>query len=113
MYPTKNQRMQNFRSSRSSRQIPDHGVIALRLATKLTGAAGSLESSCERSALEWILDLQGNEEKSRRTRLSVLSLTRIDFADHKEKVIDLVMRGQRGVSVGNCGIGEAMKSAKR
>jgi Type ISP C-terminal specificity domain len=63
-----------------------------------------------RSALEWILDQY--KEKTPKDPTIQAKFNTYRFADHKEKVIDLLMRVTR-VSVETMEIVEAMKSEKR
>jgi predicted helicase len=91
---------------------PDNGVIALDSETKLTGIPPEVWSYKlgNRSALEWILD-QSKEKKPKDPTIRAKFNT-YRLADHKEKVIDLLMRVTR-VSVETVEIVEAMKSVKR
>jgi predicted helicase len=90
----------------------DSGVIVLDTETQLTGVP--LEAWTyklgNRSALEWILD-QYKEKKPKDPTIREKFNT-YRFADHKEKVIDLLMRVTR-VSVETMEIVEAMKKEKR
>ena len=63
-----------------------------------------------RSALEWILDQY--KEKTPKDPTIRAKFNTYRFADHKEKVIDLLMRVTR-VSVETMEIVEAMKNEKR
>ena len=90
----------------------DNGVIILDSKTKLTGipdAAWGYQLA-NRSALEWILDQYKEWTPKDPTIRAKFNTYR--FADHKEKVIDLLTRVTR-VSVETMEIVEAMKSVKR
>jgi predicted helicase len=88
------------------------GTIQLDSNTQLTGIPPEAWTYRlgNRSALEWILD-QYKESKPRDPTIREKFNT-YRFADHKEKVIDLLMRVTR-VSVETMAIVEAMKKEKR
>jgi predicted helicase len=88
------------------------GVIVLDTETQLTGvppAAWSYKLG-SRSALEWILDQY--KEKTPKDPTIRAKFNTYRFADHKEKVIDLLMRVTR-VSIETMEIVEAMKTVAR
>ena len=88
------------------------GVIALDSETTLTGVPPEawMYKLGNRSALEWILD-QYKEKKPKDPTIREKFDT-YRFADHKEKVIDLLMRVTT-VSVETVAITDAMKGARR
>jgi predicted helicase len=90
----------------------DNGIIVVDSETQLTGIP--LEAWAyrlgNRSALEWILDQY--KEKTPKDPTIREKFNTYRFADHKEKVIDLLMRVTR-VSVETMEIVEAMKKVKR
>jgi predicted helicase len=88
------------------------GTIALDSDTQLTGVPKEAwdYSLGSRSALEWILDQ--HKEKTLKDPTVREKFDTYRFADHKEKVIDLLMRVTR-VSVETMEIVEAMKKEKR
>lgn len=88
------------------------GVIVLDSETQLTGVPPEAWSYKlgNRSALEWILDQY--KEKKPKDPIIRAKFNTYRFADHKEQVIDLLMRVTR-VSVETMEIVEAMKSVKR
>jgi predicted helicase len=90
----------------------DKGVIVLDSETQLTGVPPEAWTYKlgNRSALEWILDQY--KEKTPKDPTIRAKFNTYRFADHKEKVIDLLMRVTR-VSVETMEIIEAMKSEKR
>ncbi len=90
----------------------DNGVIVLDSETQLTGipALAWTYRLGNRSALEWILDQY--KEKTPKDPTIREKFNTYRFADHKEKVVDLLMRVTR-VSVETMAIVEAMKSEKR
>jgi predicted helicase len=90
----------------------DAGIIVLDTETQLTGVppeAWSYQLG-NRAALEWILDQY--KEKTPKDPTIRDKFNTYRFADHKEKVIDLLMRVTR-VSVETMEIVEAMKSENR
>jgi hypothetical protein len=90
----------------------DNGIIILDSETQLTGVPSEAWTYKlgNRSALEWILDQHKEKMPLHPTIRAKFNTYR--FADHKEKVIDLLMRVTR-VSVETMGIVETMKSEKR
>ena len=90
----------------------DHGIIVLDSETQLSGipAEAWTYRLGNRSALEWILDQY--KEKTPKDPTIRDKFNTYRFADHKEKVIDLLMRVTR-VSVETMEIVEAMKKEKR
>jgi predicted helicase len=90
----------------------DAGVIVLDSETQLTGVPPEAWSYKlgNRSALEWILDQY--KEKTPKDPTIRAKFSTYRFADHKEKVIDLLTRVTR-VSVETMEIVEAMKKATR
>lgn len=90
----------------------DAGVIVLDSETQLTGVPPEAWTYKlgNRTALEWILDQY--KEKTPKDPTIRAKFNTYRFADHKEKVIDLLMRVTR-VSVETMEIVEAMKSEKR
>jgi predicted helicase len=90
----------------------ENGVIVLDSETQLTGIPSEVWSYqlANRPALEWILDQYKEwtpKDPTIRERFNTYR-----FADHKETVIDLLMRVTR-VSVETMEIVEAMRSEKR
>lgn len=96
----------------SLRSDRDKGIIVLDSETQLTGVPPEAWTYRlgNRSALEWILDQY--KEKTPKDPTIRAKFNTYRFADHKEKVIDLLMRVTR-VSVDTMEIVEAMKSEKR
>jgi predicted helicase len=90
----------------------DTCVIVLDTETQLTGVPPEAWSYKlgNRSALEWILDQY--KEKTPKDPTIRAKFNTYRFADHKEKVIDLLLRVTR-VSVETMEIAEAMKTEKR
>jgi len=90
----------------------DKGIIILDTETQLTGVPSEAWSYKlgNRSALEWILDQY--KEKTPKDPTIRAKFNTYRFADHKEKVIDLLMRVTR-VSVETMEIVEAMKNLTR
>jgi predicted helicase len=90
----------------------DSGNIRLDSETQLTGVpkAAWTYRLGNRSALEWILDQY--KEKTPKDPTIREKFNTYRFADHKEKVIDLIKRVTR-VSVETMTIMEAMKAEKR
>lgn len=90
----------------------DNGVIVLDSETQLTGipAQAWTYRLGNRSALEWILDQY--KEKTPKDPTIREKFNTYRFADHKEKVIDLLMRVTR-VSAETMTIVEAMKNEER
>ena len=94
------------------RAVKETGVIILDSDTQLTGVPKEAWDYrlANRSALEWILDQ--HKEKTPKDPTIREKFNTYRFADHKEKVIDLLMRVTR-VSVETMEIIEAMKKEKR
>jgi predicted helicase len=90
----------------------DTGNVRLDSETQLTGVPPEAWTYRlgNRSALEWILDQY--KEKTPKDPTIREKFNTYRFADHKEKVIDLLMRVTR-VSVETVAIVEAMKEEKR
>jgi predicted helicase len=90
----------------------ESGNIRLDSETQLTGVpeAAWTYRLGNRSALEWILDQ--HKEKTPKDPTIREKFNTYRFADHKEKVIDLLKRVAR-VSVETMQIVEAMRAAKR
>ena len=90
----------------------DNGIIVLDSETQLTGipAEAWTYRLGNRSALEWILDQY--KEKTPKDPTIREKFNTYRFADHKEKVVDLLLRVTR-VSVETMEIVEAMKKEKR
>ncbi len=90
----------------------DTGIIRLDTETQLSGVPPEAWTYRlgNRSALDWILDQ--HKEKTPKDPTIREKFNTYRFADHKEKVIDLLMRVTR-VSVETVAITEAMKGAKR
>lgn len=90
----------------------DNGVIVLDSETQLTGVPPEAWTYRlgNRSALEWILDQY--KEKTPKDPTIREKFNTYRFADHKEKVIDLLKRVTR-VSLETMTIVEAMKAEKR
>ena len=80
------------------------------LRTCSTRRASRVNLPCNRSALEWILDQYKHKTPKDPTIREKFNTYR--FADHKEKVIDLLRRVTR-VSVETMKIVEAMRAEKR
>jgi predicted helicase len=94
------------------RSDPDNGMITLDCRTALSRipkAAWDYRLG-NRSGIDWILD-QDKEKTPKDTPIRKTFNT-CRFADHTEKVADLIARVTRG-SVETVGIVEAMKGAKR
>jgi predicted helicase len=98
--------------SRKAKADKDNGVIILDSETQLTGvpAAAWTYRLGNRSALEWILDQY--KEKTPKDPTIREKFNTYRFADHKEKVINLLMRVTR-VSVETMEIVEAMRAEVR
>lgn len=90
----------------------DHGIIRLDTETQLSGIPAEAWDYRlgNRSGLEWILDQY--KEKTPRDPTIREKFNTYRFADHKEKVIDLLKRVTR-VSVETVAITEKMRQAKR
>ena len=90
----------------------DIGVIQLDSETQLSGVPREAWDYRlgNRSALEWILDQ--HKEKSPKDLTIREKFNTYRFADHKEKVVDLLMRVTR-VSVETVAIIEAMRELPR
>jgi predicted helicase len=90
----------------------DNGSIRLDSETQLIGVPPEAWTYRlgNRSALEWVLDQY--KEKTPKDPTIREKFNTYRFADHKEKVIDLLMRVTR-VSVETMAIVEAMKEEKR
>jgi predicted helicase len=90
----------------------DNGIIVLDSETQLTSVPSEAWTYRlgNRSALEWILD-QYKEKKPKDPTIRE-KFNAYRFADHKEKVIDLLLRVTR-VSIETMEIVEAMKKEKR
>lgn len=90
----------------------DNGVIILDSETQLTGVPRQAWTYRlgNRSALEWILDQY--KEKTPKDSTIREKFNTYRFADHKEKVIDLLMKVTR-VSVETMKIVEAMRNEPR
>jgi predicted helicase len=90
----------------------DNGIIVLDSETQLTGipAEAWTYRLGNRSALEWILDQY--KEKTPKDPTIREKFNTYRFADHKEKVIDLLKRVTR-VSVETTKIVVAMRAEKR
>ena len=90
----------------------ENGIVVLDTETQLTGipAEAWAYRLGNRSALEWILDQY--KEKTPKDPTIRAKFNTYRFADHKEKVIDLLMRVTR-VSVETVEIVEAMKGERR
>jgi predicted helicase len=90
----------------------ENGNIQLDSETQLAGVPPKAWTYKlgNRSALEWILDQY--KEKTPKDPTVREKFNTYRFADHKEKVIDLLMRVTR-VSVETMAIVEAMKKEKR
>ncbi len=90
----------------------ENGIIVLDSETQLTDVPPEAWSYKlgNRSALEWILDQY--KEKTPKDPTIRAKFNTYRFADHKEKVIDLLMRVTR-VSVETMEIVEVMKTEKR
>jgi predicted helicase len=87
----------------------DHGIIALDTQTQLSGVPPEAWAYRlgNRSAVEWVLDQHKEKKPSDPTIREKFDTYR--FADHKERVIDLLGRVTR-VSVETVGITEAMRA---
>lgn len=94
------------------KSLPDSGVIVLDSETQLSGVP--LEAwdyrLGNRSAIDWVLD-QHKEKKIKDPTVARLFDT-YRFADHKERVVDLLARVVT-VSVRTVAITQAMKAAVR
>lgn len=90
----------------------DNGIIVLDSETQLSGVPASAWTYRlgNRTALDWILDQ--HKEKTPKDPTIREKFNTYRFADHKEKVVDLLMRVTR-VSVETMEIVEAMKAAPR
>lgn len=90
----------------------DNGVIALDSETQLTGVPKETWTYRlgNRSALDWILDQY--KEKTPKDPTVREKFNTYRFADHKEKVIDLLRRVTR-VSIETVAIVEEMRKVKR
>ncbi len=90
----------------------DNGIITLDSETQLTGVPGSAWEYRlgNRSGLDWILD-QHKEKKPKDPTIREKFNT-YRFADHREKVVDLLMRVTR-VSVETVAITQAMRNMPR
>src|SRR5260370_29446617 len=90
----------------------ENGIIVLDSETQLTGIPEEAWNYRlgNRSALEWILDQF--KEKTPKDPTIREKFNTYRFANHKEKVIDLLMRVTR-VSIETMEIVEVMKSEKR
>ncbi len=90
----------------------DNGIIRLDGETTLSGipAAAWDYRLGNRSGLEWILDQY--KEKTPKDPTIREKFNTYRFADHKEKVVDLLMRVTR-VSVETVAVTEAMREARR
>lgn len=90
----------------------ENGVVVLDSETQLTGIPSEVWSYqlANRSALEWILDQY--KEWTPKDPTIREKFNAYHFADHKEKVIDLLMRVTR-VSVETMEVVEEMKKEKR
>lgn len=88
------------------------GIITLDSETTLSGVPAEAWDYMlgNRSALEWILDQ--HKEKTPKDKTIREKFNTYRFADHKEKVVDLLARVTR-VSVETMEIVEAMKGAKK
>jgi predicted helicase len=96
----------------SLRADRDKGIFVLDSETQLTGVppAAWTYRLGNRSALEWVLDQY--KEKTPKDPTIREKFNSYSFADHKERVIDLLMRVPR-VSFETMEIVEAMRSEKR
>jgi predicted helicase len=94
------------------RRVRDNGIISLDSETLLSGvpAVAWHYRLGNRSAIDWVLD----QHKERKLRDPIVreKFNTYRFADHKERVIDLLMRVVT-VSVETVEIVEAMRAAKR
>lgn len=90
----------------------DNGIIVLDSETQLSGVPAEAWTYRlgNRSALEWILDQY--KEKTPKDPTIREKFNTYRFADHKEKVVDLLMRVTR-VSVDTMAIVDAMKKVDR
>jgi predicted helicase len=90
----------------------DNGIIRLDSETVLSGIPKEAWDYRlgNRSGLDWILDQY--KEKTPKDPTIREKFNTYRFADHKEKVVDLLMRVTR-VSVETVAITEAMKTARR
>ncbi|WP_291842944.1 type ISP restriction/modification enzyme [Bradyrhizobium sp.] len=96
----------------SLRADRDNGIIVLDSETQLTGVPPEAWTYRlgNRSALEWVLDQY--KEKTPKDPTIREKFNSYRFADHKERVIDLLMRVTR-VSVETMELVEAMRTEKR
>jgi predicted helicase len=110
--PDEKSKKANLAPKPSLKADKNTGVIMLDSETQLTGVPPEAWSYKlgNRSALEWILD-QHKEKRSKDSTIRAKFNT-YRFADHTEKVIDLLMRVSR-VSVETMEIVEAMKNENR
>lgn len=90
----------------------DEGIIELDTQTQLSGVPAEAWTYRlgNRSAIDWVLDQ--HKEKTPKDPTIRAKFNTYRFADHKERVIDLLARVVR-VSVDTVAITEAMKAAKR
>ena len=110
--PDEKSKKANLAPKPSLKADKETGVIVLDTETQLTGIPPEAWSYRlgNRSALEWILDQY--KEKTPKDPTIRAKFNTYRFADHKEHVIDLLLRVTR-VSVETMEIVEAMKSEKR
>ena len=110
--PDEKSKKANLAPKPSLKADKETGVIVLDTETQLTGIPPEAWSYRlgNRSALEWILDQY--KEKTPKDPTIRAKFNTYRFADHKEKVIDLLTRVTR-VSVETMEIVEAMKTEKR
>jgi len=94
------------------RSDQENGLIVIDSETQLSGVPAAAWSYRlgNRTALDWILDQ--HKEKTPKDPTIREKFNTYRFADHKEKVVDLLMRVTR-VSVETSEIMEAMKNAPR
>lgn len=94
------------------RSDPAAGTVTLDSETTLSGipAVAWTYRLGNRSAIDWVLDQ--HKEKTPKDPTIRERFNTYRFADHKEKVADLLARVVR-VSVGTMGIVDAMKDARR
>ena len=90
----------------------DNGIIVIDTETQLSGVPTSAWDYTlgNRSAIDWVLDQ--HKEKKPRDPIIREKFNTYRFADHKERVIDLLMRVVT-VSVRTVDIVEAMRTAAR
>ena len=110
--PTRNRAKPGLRPRLCSRRTRTAGNIQLDSETQLTGVPPEAWTYKlgNRSALEWILDQY--KEKTPKDPTIREKFNTYRFADHKEKVIDLLKRVTR-VSVETMKIVVAMREEKR